>query len=818
MLHQIFAAVKIVFRNLRKNWLYSSLNILGMCVAFATVILVFIYINQETSYESFYKNADRIYRPTYHIETQSNFETHWARIPVDYINHLPEEMPEVEKLIRFQNHEQKYLRIGEKKFKPRYAYVTDGDLFEVFDIPFLEGIPASALTHPNSIVLTESVALKYFLSTKVIGEEIMVSGDWSPDEIPFKVTGVMKDSPPNTHLPIEMLFSFASEEERTGWAYVYTMLAEGASISEVETKMSGFIKKYSDPESTTLVNYTFQPLKDIHLHSNLAREIKPNGRFMYIKICLWVGVFVWIIALINFTNLSTVLVMSRGKEIGVRKVLGASPLNLVAYAVVESILFCWVALFIGFLLVSACFPAFSSLTGISILPSPVQFFPIMIGISIVSAILAGILPGSVIVSVKTLQILSQSRQWAMGKHVKKVNIKSVLITAQFCVTIILIGSAMIAYLQFEYINKKNLGLKPDQIIAISEVPDQVVRQYPVFKNQIREIAGIRHVSACMQVPSSEIRDVGPVTIRGTQEDPEKAPMMDMQIIDPDFISMMGIELLAGEDFTLRENLEPVPEFNDDLTPNEYLIQKPRAYLINETAMKQLGWQDPEDAIGQEINWTIGSFELAYGPVRGVVKDFHQESLRNLVDPTIMVVEPLWLSNFLIQVETKELQKTLASIESTWNELFPYAFEYKFMDEMFSQLYSQDRVQLKLLGGLSIIAMFICFTGLISLVAFTLKRRSKELAIRRVIGADLKSLAGLIGKEYFWVLSIAALIGIPISYKWVSDWLENFAYHITITPVMYFLTVLLVFVLLIITIYLQTFKATIETPVNALQED
>ena len=209
--------------------------------------------------------------------------------------------------------------------------------------------------------------------------------------------------------------------------------------------------------------------------------------------------------------------------------------------------------------------------------------------------------------------------------------------------------------------------------------------------------GIKTISACMQVPSSEIRDVGPVTVLGMQEDPDAAPMMDMQIVDPDFIEMMGISFVAGRNFTSGDVMGLVPEFNDSFSVNQYLATTPRAYLINETGVKQLGWQDPADAIGQQIKWSIGEYELAYGPIMGVVRDYHQETLKNQVDPTVIVIEPLWLQNFLIKVETKNLEKTLSGIELIWNELFPYAMEHTFLDELFSRLYNQDRIQLKILS-------------------------------------------------------------------------------------------------------------------------
>ena len=276
--------------------------------------------------------------------------------------------------------------------------------------------------------------------------------------------------------------------------------------------------------------------------------------------------------------------------------------------------------------------------------------------------------------------------------------------------------------------------------------------------------------------------------------------------------------MAGEDFTANEVLEKTPAYSETYTPQQYLASTPRKYLINETAMKQLGWNDPSEAIGQQINWSIGGFQLAYGPVTGIIKDYHQESLKNKVDPLLLTIEPIWLSNILIKVETKNLEKTIASIETVWNDLFPYALEYSFLDELYNKLYQQDRVQLQLLSILSAIAILISFMGLIGLVAYALKTRSKELAIRRVIGANLTNLTMLIGKEYLWILAIAAVVGIPISYQWVSEWLQNFAYHIDISIPIYLVVVILIFGLLIGTVYMQTFKAIVENPVEALREE
>ncbi|MEM1123384.1 MAG: FtsX-like permease family protein, partial [Bacteroidota bacterium] len=801
-----------------KNWLYGSLNIVGLSVAFATLILVATYLHQETTYEAFHEKADRIYRPTYNFTAQNGFNAHFARIPVNYVNHLPDALPEIEKLIRFQNKEQKYIRIGDQRFKPKHAYLTDADVFDVFSLPFLAGNPKTALAKPNSIVLTETIAKKYFSTLDVIGKELTVTGTNSAEEVTYQVTGLIKDVPVNTHLPIEILFSFPNEDARSGWAYIYTLLAEGANIAQVNAKMPDFLNNYIPPESTATIKYDFQSLQDIHLTSNLAREIKPNGQAFYIKIFFWVGLFVWLIALVNFANLSAALAMSRGKEVGVRKVLGASKSNLVFFSFTETIVYSLVALFLGGLLATAIFPAFSNLTDITLVPPMIYFVGALVGIALLTGILAGILPALVMTSIRMLQIIKQGNNWSMKSKSNAVNVKRGMIALQFSATIILIGSALMAYQQFRFINDKNLGLQSEQIVSIAEVPSKVTEDYSTFKNRLQSIAGVQNVTACMQMPSSEIRDAGPVRIQGQNAEDENIPMMDMQIVDPDFIDMMGIELLAGEDFTKNEILKKLPVYSEEFTPQQYLNESPRKYLINETAMKQLGWKTPTEAIGQQINWSIGNFELAYGPITGIIKDYHQESLRNKVDPLVLTVEPIWLSNILVKVETKNLEQTIAGIENVWNDLFPYTLEYAFLDDLFNKLYQQDRVQLQLLSTLALIAILLSFMGLVSLVAYALKTRSKELAIRRVIGANLTNLTMLIGKEYLWVLLIAVLVGIPVSYYWVSEWLQNFAYHITISPLVYLVAVVLIFGLLVGTIYLQTFKATVENPIQALRDE
>lgn len=809
--------LKVTFRSFARYRLYSVLNIGSLAVAFSAIILIGVYVHYETHFESFHSKADRVFRPTYHRIDQQGFDVHWARIPVTYINELPNAVPEIEHLIRFQNQEQQYVRIGREKFKPKHAYVTDAAVFEVFDFDLIEGDPMTALQAPFAVVLTESLAKKYFGTGNALGQQISVVGDWTPEETTYHVTGVMRDLPAHTHIPVELLLSFESDEARSGWAYVYTLLKEGTHIEQVEAKMDAFVESYETDPYPEGTEFVFQPLTDIHLHSNLAREIVVNGNFKYVRIFLFIGLFVLIIALINFANLSSALAMTRSKEVGVRRILGAGSKQLMAAAWTDSIISNLIALVIGGVIAAAVFMPFSQITGITFLVPKLWMMGSMLALALISGLLAGLYPSWIRLVSSSLQQVRDQHQFTWSSN-RGFSFKRAMVTLQFAISILLLASAGVAFQQFRYLEQKDLGMVKDQIIAISNVPNRITADYMVFKELLSNLPGITGVAACMQVPSSEIRDVGAVQVQGRGDDESQAPMIDIQVVDPAYPALMGMQVLAGDLEALDRATVGTPNITDDYTYQDYLLDQTRHYVINETAMRQLGWTTPTEAINQQINWSNSGFDLAYGAVVAVVKDFHQESLKNTIDPVVMMYEPIWLRTFLIKVRTDEIQQTIAGIENNWSELFPnYALEYHFLDELYENLYKNDRVQLHLFYALSALAIFIAFAGLFSLVAFALRTRAKEMAIRKVVGADMRALVQLIGRDYFWVLILGAAMAVPLSYYWVSLWLDGFAYRVDITPMVYICAVLAIGILLAMTIFWQTLRSAESNPMEVLRE-
>jgi putative ABC transport system permease protein len=811
--------LKIILRSFTKNQSYNLLNLTGLAIGFSAFLLIGLYLVYETSFERFHTKADRIYRLTVHYTSNTGYDTHFARVDADWTKTIPDEIPEVNRLVRFQNHEPKFVRIGQEKFTAEHAYATDATVFEVFDFPLLKGDPNSALAEPFSVVLTKSMAAKYFGEEEAYGKELVITRYWTTDEEVYKITGIMEDMPSHTHLPVNMLVSFRNEQDRSWWAYTYLLLNEGADTSILKEKIENLMAKNEGEESRESTEYGLQPLPQIHLHSNLAREISLNGNILFAQVFFGVAIFILLVAMVNFINLNSVLALGRAKEIGLRKVMGSHHTQLIGYSLVESTLLSLLAALLACIIVYFVFPYFQGLIGIeNLLPNGIILL-LMGGLALLTGLLSGIYPAFVLSSMAPLNVLKSNANVSLANSHNRFNFRKVLITCQFAICILLIGSALICRKQFIYLNEKNLGLKKEQVLALTAVPDTVKDKFKSFKDELLSKPGISGVSACLEVPSREIRDGGSVEYEGMVGSKDEAPVMDIQVTDHDFINVMGLELLAGESLPESLTYDPIPELNGLEAIQQYLISKRRAYIINEIAMRKMGWTRPDEAVGKYISWSNVTMALAKGPIVGVVKDFHQETLRNKVDPIVMVFEPLWLRTFLIKLSTDNSSNSIATVEAVWNKLFPqYPFEYAFIDELYEKLYKNEKQQIQLLYTLSGLAIFIAFLGLFGLTAYTLKTRSKEIAVRKIFGANYIRLLKLFSREYLQVVIIASFVAIPASYYGVTTWLENFAYRVPVSWGNYLFPILLILIVLIGTIGYHTIKGTMSNPIESLREN
>lgn len=814
----IYNYLKIVLRNLINQKAFSSINILGLALGMAVCMLSIIFIRYELSYDTFHENADNIYRVTRKYDTPNGYNPHFARCPDAWINSLPDEFPEVETLIRFQWTPSVNLKIGENKLRSTKWYYTDADVFDVFSFELIEGNPSSALTEARSVVLTEKIASDFFGTQNPIGEEIVVINESNGELVPHKITGVMKTLPDNSHFHVDFLVSYPNPEARQGWAWVYILLANGSNPADLQNKLPDFVKKYGGEDAAQYGSLHLQPLTDIHLYSHLDREIEPNGDIQYVYIFAVVALLVMLIAGFNFMNLSTSRSIKRAKEVGVRKVLGAYKNQLVSYFLFESIFFSILAFVLAFGITIVSFPFFTSLIGNTVSIGEAFYFPVLVGfflIALATGFFSGIYPAFVLSSLNPLKALAKRDISSSIKSRLNFTMRRVLVVLQFTMSVVLIIVTLFCLDQFSFISNKKLGFNKDQVLAITNVTRIDKLKYPVFKNMLDSYTGISGITACMDVPSRDILDAGFTVVEGVHSGDEST-ILALQSIDYNFIDVMEIDLLEGQNFIQETNTQAYSKIMDLTEMQTYTSEKEYSYIINESAVTKLGLNSPEEALGRKLQWENAVFSLS-GRIVGVVKDFNYASLHLEVRPMVLVNEPLWFGNFLVKISGNDVAADINHIGNVWDEVYPDSpMEYDFLDDLFAALYRSEERLGQLLTIFSVFAIFIAYLGLFGLVLYTTEQRTKEIGIRKTLGASVLNILTLISKDFTkWIL-LANLIAIPISYWIVSEWLEQYAHQIEINIYIFLLAGALSLVVAFITISYQTIKAALANPVESLK--
>lgn len=801
--------LKITLRQLQRERLFFLINVVGLATGLAVAFFAYLFVKNELNYEQMHSKAGRVFRLTMHNQANT-YDMHWARVDRDWVNLLPRAFPEVERLVRFQDYDPRTVQSGEDVFKIAHAYSTDKEVFQVFDFELVKGNPRTALAAPRSVVLSESMALRLFRGVDPMGKELIFIDNTGTSKTPHQVTGVMRDLPASTHLPVNLLTSFASEAQRTGWAYTYLLLKQADDAASLRQKLPGFIQQHA-PDEAGNIALPLQNLKNIHLQSSLAREIQPNGSMTRVWLFGVAGLFVLLMAAINYINLNMVQSLKKLRETGVRKALGSTRRHLVLYFIASAGLVTFLATLLAFLLVGIFLPWFREFALVAVPWHSLLLPALLTGLAI--TLLAGYYPAFVLSSAQTLSALKNTASLAIG--CQKTSLQHTLVALQLVLCIMLISSAFVTRSQFRYLIQKNTGLQKEQLLAITGVPATVKNSYPALKNRLQQLPKVQGVTSAMEVPSREIRDAGPVMLQGSAVPHEEAPTMDIQVVDHDFIELMGLELLAGRNFSERPINMPSGEA-DLLT---WLQEQKREYIINKTAMKMLGFQEPDQIINQRINWNIGNISLQTGPVVGVVQDFHQESLRNKIEPLVMIREPVWTNNILVKLQGGQTDVALSAIKAQWQQLFPEVpLEYAFVDDMYNRLYETEKKQIKLIYIFSALAVLISFSGIFGLLTYLLKTREKEIAIRKVLGAGLQSLAMLLGRRFLLLMLAGTAVAVPLAWLGMAHWLQSFAYRIDLNGHRFLVALLLVALVLMLLIVAQLGKTALRNPADTLRTE
>jgi putative ABC transport system permease protein len=808
--------LKIALRNLAKHRFFTFINITGLAVGVTGCLLIMLYIKHELSYDTHFKNADRIYR----MHTEIFFSGEHYRLastPAAAARTLVQDFPEVESAMHFFQWPWRWVRRSTESFKePNIAYASN-EIFKVFSLPLMKGNASNALLEPNAMVISKSRAEKYFPGEDALGQMLIV------DEQNYKITGIFEDFPATTHFRLDFILSMEGKKESKNESWLsnpfntYILLREAASAKDLEAKFPTLVQKYFGPEvkeffratvssnksdeATEKVIYSLMPVKKIHLHSDLVREMGTNSDITYIYLFGAIAFFILIIACINFMNLSTARSSNRAKEVGVRKVMGSLRSHLVRQFLTESVLLSLFSFALAIVLTYFLLPSFNTLAERSLELSfrdPV-FTLGLFGASLVVGILAGLYPSFFLSSFKPAQVLKGKA--ALG--VESGAIRSTLVVFQFMISIFLVIGTITVQKQLTFIQNKKLGYAKDQVIVLHNT-ETLGTQHEAFKNELLKNPVIVNASVSGYIPISGWARMDQTFWReGEQPSNENHVSMQCWSVDDDYVPTLGMDIKQGRNFS--------PDFPSDST----------AIVINESAVKHFGFKEP---IGEKIvtfAFEEGSFQAKKHvalTVIGVVADFNFESLKENITPLSL---RLGKSNWSIPVrfQSENTAEVVEHLKKTWNEFSPgKPFEYNFLDEAFGNMYASEKRLGSIFGIFAAFAIIIACLGLFALSAFTAERRTKEIGIRKVLGASVTSIVFMLSKEFGKLILIAFALSAPLSWFAVEWWLKNYRYKIDVGIVIYLLAGVVAFAVAWLAMGYQSIKAARSNPVTSLRSE
>lgn len=794
--------LKTTFRNLKRQKTQSTINILGLAIGLTCCILILLFVRDELSFDKFHENHDRIYRVTRcWLNEDGAVSLHLAFVAPPIGPLLKNDFPEIEHAVRIIGTGGLLVSHGDTYFEEDLFFFAEEDVFDLFSFNMIKGDPSTALTDPLTVVITEEMAHKYFGSEDPIGSTMRVEAGGQAADL--KVTGVITSLPHNSHFHVDFLGSFKTyeaivgDEELQSWVSnnyaTYLLIQENYDIDLLKQQLNPFIDRHLDEGRSQRTQLVLQPLTAIHLHSHLDSEIEPNSDITYVYIFSVIAFFVLMIAAINFMNLSTARSSHRAKEVGLRKVVGANRSQLIKQFLSESLLTSFAGLAVSLILVKLFLPRFNQFIDRELvlnLSENMALPAALIVVAVFVGIVSGLYPAVFLSSFKPALVLKGTKE----QRRRKLSLRTVLVVFQFAISIVLIICVGVVTSQLEYIRNKDLGFDKDQVVILPSNP-RISSQLESVKTQLFENQNIISVSAAKRVPSGRLLDSsGARVIRG-----EKSGTIDFMIallrVDHDYIPTFGMELAAGRNFS--------KEMPTDTT---------NAFILNETASREIGWSSPQDAIGREFG-----YGLQEGQIIGVVKDFHFESIHHTIAPIVMVLSSHSLNQVAVRISPNDIPGTMAFLQRKWQEFRPnYPFSYYFVDERFDQQYRSENKLLQLFGYFAFLAIFIACLGLFGLALFTAEQSIKEIGIRKVLGASVSSIVFLFSKEFSkWVL-LANIIGWPVAYFAMMKWLANFAYRTSLNVWTFILAGALALFIAILTVSYHSLKAAVADPIKALR--
>ena len=794
--------MKVGLRNLRKHKAFSIINIMGLAVGLTCCMLIGLYIHEERNYDTFHKDADNIYRFTREFLSQDGSTSlHLSRLAPPFAPLLREEYSnEIDKIGRFAVFGGN-IRYEDKLFnEPNFGF-ADPEIVEILTFEPVEGELAEALRQPGSVIISDEMAYKYFGEADAIGQTINYSS-----QADLLVRGVFKKMPENSSFQIDMMADFSLVESFYGgkermlrafgsnnFTTIFNLREDGR-IEEVQRRLDDFLVKAVGENALNFNRLHIQRFLDIHLHSNLSDELGQNSDITYVYIFSAIAILILAIACINYMNLATARSANRAKEVGMRKVFGAGKGSLINQFLVESILLVLFAVVLATVATAVILPFFREFTGLQLEFDLVKNMG-LIGVILGSALLVGILSGSYpafyLSAFQPLRVLKGK----LTGGVKSSLLRKLLVVVQFTISVILIVSTVVVYQQLSFIQNKNLGYDRDQMMILG-VSRQLGPQLETFKNQVGAISGVKSSGGSSRIPSGQLLDSSGAQAEIDGEMQQTPVVIKVLGVDPDFIPTYSMEMASGRNFT------------KDYTRDS------ANFVLNEKSVRTIGWESAEAAVGQ--NFIYGGVR---GKVIGVVKDFHFESLQSEIVPMILTNQPNRMRNLSIKIEGNSIRSAVNEIEELYAQFSPDSpIQYNFLDDRFEVLYTSETQRSQLFTIFSGLAIFLACLGLFGLASFTVSQRSKEISIRKVLGASINQIVSILSKEFVILVGVAMILAFPVAWYFMSDWLAGYAYSIDLNVLPFILAAIIAGSIALATIGMQTFKAAVSNPSDRLRDE
>ena len=795
----------VAWRTLKRQKGHSFINITGLAIGFICCLMIFLFVQDELSYDRFHEKASQIFRVTTEGRIADR-EFNIAMSSPPLAKALKDEFPQVLQTVRlFRPWDRILVRCKDKKFNEKRFFYADSTIFDIFTIPLVHGDSRTALSQSHSLVITRTAAQKYFGSENPLGHTLSVD-----DKIDFQITGVAEDAPLNSHFHFDFLASLTTIHLSrdlnwfNGCLYTYALLQEDGSYHQLESELPAFVQKYMGPQVQNVMGFSIedffklgnsfafnlQPITDIHLHSNLDYELEANSDVRYVYIFSAIAFFILFIASVNFINLSTARSSTRANEVGVRKVLGSNRSQLVRQFLSESVLLSLLSLLLAAVFLELFLPFFNNLIGknLSVHFGNWLILPAIIGMTLLFGIIAGSYPAFFLASFQPISTLKGKP----GPGGRSAGIRYGLVVFQFAISITLLVVTFVVYEQLEYIRYKKLGFDKDHVVVIQRA-SALKQQSQAFKQALSQYPSIISTALSNYLPGNDFDING---YRSGESPEGELQPLNQWFADHDFARTLQLEMAAGR------------FFSSDSTKDSSSI------VINQSAARMLGMTEP---LGKHLQTVIKGNELNL-TIIGVLKDFHYESLHKEIRP--LVIRNLLNANgdyISIRLGPDNLSKTLALLEKKWEEFTPdQPFEYFFLDDSFDKLYRSEQRAGQLFTAFSIIAGLIACLGLLGLAAFSTEQRTKEVGIRKVLGASVPSIIVLLSKGFTKWMLVANLIAWPVAYYVMDRWLHNFAYRTSIELWIFPASALLTLGIALVTVSFLAVRAAFANPVEALR--